>query len=178
MMLLDPVHDWDHIRGPSEAPLTLLEYGDYECPACGELFVVLRDLQVQTAGMRLVYRHYPLSGIHKHAELAAEAAEAASAQGRFWEMHDLLFEHQNALKLEDLVRYAGELNLDVDRFERELKDGTHHERVRQNFIAGVQDGVNGTPGLFLNGVRQQGVFDKQHVREMLGQPPLPRSANG
>jgi protein-disulfide isomerase len=171
MMLLDPVHDWDHIRGPSDAPRTLVEYGDYECPSCGDLFVVLRDLQLQTAGVRLVYRHYPLSGIHKRAEMAAGAAEAASAQGKFWEMHDLLFENQNALKLDDLVRYAGQLELDVDRFKRELKDGTYHERVRQNFIAGVQNGVNGTPGLFLNGVREQGAFDQQHVRDILGLPP-------
>lgn len=173
MMLVDPVHDWDHIRGPADAKLTLVEYGDYECPACGKLFLVLRDLQARTAGLRLVYRHYPLSGIHKHAEMAAEAAEAAGAQGRFWEMHDLLFEHQNALKLKDLVRYAGQLCLDVDRFTRELKDGTYHERVRQNFIAGVQNGVNGTPGLFLNGVREQGVFDEPHVREILDLPPNP-----
>jgi protein-disulfide isomerase len=173
MMLLDPVHDWDHIRGPADARATLVEYGDYECPACGKLFVVLRDLQVDTAGLRLVYRHYPLSGIHKHAEMAAEAAEAASAQGKFWEMHDLLFEHQDALRLEDLVQYAEQLGLDVDRFYRELKDGTYHERVRQNFIEGVQNGVNGTPELFLNGVREQGVFDEQHVREILGLPPNP-----
>jgi protein-disulfide isomerase len=171
MMLLDPIHEWDQTRGSADSRLTLVEYGDYECPACGALFVVLRDLQAHTAELRLVYRHYPLSGIHKHAEMAAEAAEASGAQGRFWEMHDLLFEHQNALKLDDLVRYAGQLGLDVDRFKRELKDGTYHERVRQNFIAGVQNGVNGTPGLFLNGVREQGVFDEQHVREILGLPP-------
>jgi protein-disulfide isomerase len=121
----------------------------------------------------MVYRHYPLSGIHKHAEMAAEAAQAAGAQGKFWEMHDLLFENQSALKLDNLVRYAGQLNLDVDRFKRELKDGIYHERVRQNFIAGVQNGVNGTPGLFLNGVREQGAFDEQHVREILGLPANP-----
>jgi len=171
MLLLDPVHEWDHTRGPADAFKTLVEYGDYECPECGRVFGLLRDLQAHTRGLRLVYRHYPLSGIHKHAQLAAEAAEAANAQGRFWEMHDLLFEHQNAVKQEDLVQYARQLHLDVARFERELKEGTYREKVRQNFIAGVQNGVNGTPGLFLNGVREQGKFDEAHVREILGLPP-------
>lgn len=171
MTLLDPVHEWDHARGPQDAPFTLVEYGDYECPECGRLFRILRDLQGQMdARLRLVYRHYPLSGIHKHAQMAAEAAEAAGAQGRFWEMHDLLFENQQALSRGDLVRYAEKLELDVDRFRRELKEATYRERVRQNFIAGVQNGVNGTPGLFLNGIREQGVFDEHHVREILGVP--------
>jgi protein-disulfide isomerase len=169
--LLDPVHEWDHATGPEQAPFTLVEYGDYECPDCGRLFGVLRDLQGQLSGrLRLVYRHYPLSGIHKHAQMAAEAAEAAAAQGRFWEMHDLLFQNQRALDRRDLVRYAEQLGLDVDRFRRELKAGTHRERVRQNFIAGVQNSVNGTPGLFLNGVREQGVFDEPYVRDLLGMP--------
>src|SRR5262245_28489769 len=104
MLLLDPVHDWDHMRGPADAQATLVEYGDYECPACGRVFALLRDMQAHTSGLKLVYRHYPLSGIHKQAELAAEAAEAAGAQGRFWEMHDRLFENQNALGRHDLLR--------------------------------------------------------------------------
>jgi formate-nitrite transporter family protein len=98
LMLLNPVHEWDHIRGPADAPFTLVEYGDYECPACGDLFKTLQSVQQECGTrLRLVYRHYPLSGIHKHAQMAAEAAEAAAAQGHFWEMHDLLFEHQDAL---------------------------------------------------------------------------------
>jgi protein-disulfide isomerase len=173
MTLLDPVHEWDHVRGAGDAPFTLVEYGDYECPDCGRLFCLLRSLQGQLdVRLRLVYRHYPLSGIHKHAQMAAEAAEAASAQGRFWEMHDLLFENQGALKGKDLVRYAERLGLDAGRFRRELKDGTYRERVRQNFIAGVQNGVNGTPGLFLNGIREQGVFDERYVRDILGMASL------
>lgn len=178
MTLLDPVHEWDHAQGPADAALTLVEYGDYECPACGRLFYLLKDLQADSdLRLRLVYRHYPLSGIHKHAQLAAEASEAASAQGRFWEMHELLFENQGALKRDDLLRYAGQLDLDVDRFEKELKAGTYHEAVRQDFIAGVQNGVNGTPGLFLNGVREQGEFDEQHVRAILGIPLTGRAGN-
>lgn len=168
MILLDEVHEWDHTRGPAEAVFTLVEYGDYECPDCGRLFDMLQRLQGELNGrLRLIYRHYPLSGIHKHAQMAAEAAEAANAQGRFWEMHDLLFENQTALDRHDVGKYAEQLGLDMDRFRHELKEGTHRERVRQNFIAGVQNGVNGTPGLFLNGVREQGVFDEQFVRKLL-----------
>jgi protein-disulfide isomerase len=166
--LLDPVHDWDHTKGADGAEFTLVEYGDYECPDCGRLFVTLKSLQAELGGrLRLVYRHYPMSGIHKRAEMAAEAAEAAGAQDRFWEMHDLLFEHQQALTRDDLLRYAAQLHLDVDRVKRELKEQTYSERVRQNFIAGVKNGVNGTPGLFLNGIREQGVFDEAFVRELL-----------
>jgi len=172
LMLLNPVHQWDHIRGPADAPLTLVEYGDYECPDCGHLFGILQGLQQEfSTRLRLVYRHYPLSGIHKHAEMAAEAAEAAGAQGRFWEMHDLLFQHQDALDEKDLLRYAGQLGLDVDRFHRELKQGSNAERVQQDFIAGVQNGVNGTPGLFLNGVRQPGPFDQPALIALLKSVP-------
>ncbi len=172
MTLLDPVRDSDHIKGPANAPFTLVEYGDYECPDCGRLFYLLRSLQSEyPERLRLVYRHYPLSGIHKHAEMAAEAAEAAGSQGHFWEMHDLLFENQNALKRDDLIGYAGQLGLDADRVRHQLKDGTYREMVRQDFIEGVQNGVNGTPGLFLNGVREQGAFDEQFLRNILGVPP-------
>ncbi len=168
LMLLNPVHEWDHIRGPENAAFTLVEYGDYECPACGDLFNTLQSVQQEFGTrLRLVYRHYPLSGIHKHAQMAAEAAAAAAAQGRFWEMHDLLFEHQDALELKHLLRYAEQLGLDVNRFHRELKEGTYAERVRQDFIAGVQNGVNGTPGLFLNGVRQPGAFDQPALTALL-----------
>ena len=172
LLLLNPVHDWDHIRGPADAAFTLVEYGDYECPACGRLFRILQALQQEfSTCLRLVYRHYPLSGIHKHAQMAAEAAEAAGAQGGFWEMHDLLFEHQNALEEKQLLRYAEQLDLDVDRFRRELKQGTYAERVRQGFIAGVQNGVNGTPGLFLNGVLQPGSLDQRDLIALLKAVP-------
>ncbi len=166
--LLDPVHEWDHAKGPEQAEFTLVEYGDYECPDCGRLFAMLKNLQGElSTRLRLVYRHYPMSGVHKRAQMAAEAAEAAGAQGRFWEMHALLFEHQQALKMDDLLRYAGQIDLDVSRMKRELKQESFSERVRKDFIAGVKNGVNGTPGLFLNGVRQQGVFDEAYVRSLL-----------
>jgi len=169
MKLLNPVHEWDHTTGPAEAQFTLVEYGDYQCSNCGRLFGVLRHLQAELGSrLRVVYRHYPLSGVHKQAQAAAEAAEAAGAQGRFWEMHDLLFENQGALERKHLLNYAERLALDVDRFRQELKAETYGERVRKDFIAGVQNGVKGTPGLFLNGVRELGEFDERRVRALLG----------
>jgi protein-disulfide isomerase len=158
----------DHTRGPEDAPYSLVEYGDYECPGCGRLYVILRDLQQDIASrLRIVFRHYPLSGLHHHAQQAAEAAEAAGAQGKFWEMHTLLFERQQALRTQDLIRYAEELTLDVERFRDELKTGMYSERVRADFLAGVQNGVYGTPGLFLDGVRYDGEWDKESLRSLL-----------
>jgi protein-disulfide isomerase len=166
--LLLPIHDDDHVHGPASADLTLVEYGDYECPDCGRLFVIIRDLQA-TLGerLRIVYRHYPLSGIHPQAQEAAEAAEAASAQGRFWEMHDLLFQNQNSLKYKSLLTYGESLSLDMDRFRRELKKEVYQERVREDFRRGVQNGVHGTPGLFLNGVRHDGAWDRDTLFQKL-----------
>jgi len=166
--LLLPIRPIDHVHGPEDAPYTLVEYGDYECPDCGRLFVILRDLQRDNdSRLRIVFRHYPLSGVHHHAQQAAEAAEAAGAQGKFWEMHTLLFERQQALQTKDLIRYAGELGLDVERFRDELKRGKYSERVRADFLAGVQNGVYGTPGLFLNGVRYDGRWDQESLRGLL-----------
>jgi protein-disulfide isomerase len=166
--LLLPIRALDHAHGPEDAPYTLVEYGDYECPDCGRLYVALRELQHDIASrLRVVFRHYPLSGIHHHAQQAAEAAEAAGAQGKFWEMHTLLFERQGALHTKDLIRYAGELGLDVERFRNELKNQTYSEKVRADFIAGVQNGVNHTPGLFLNSVRYDGNLDKGSLGSLL-----------
>ena len=159
----------DHVRGRENAPYTLVEYGDYECPDCGRLYVILRDLQRDVASrLRIVFRHYPLSGIHRHAQQAAEAAEAAGSQGKFWEMHTQLFERQEALRTKDLIRYAEELTLDVERFRDELKKKRYSERVRADFLAGVQNGVYGTPSLFLNGVRYDGDWGKESLLRLLG----------
>ncbi len=159
--LLLPIHAEDHVYGTESAPFTLVEYGDYECPDCGRLFSIIHELQT-TLGerLRIVYRHYPLGGIHPEAQEAAEAAEAAGTQGRFWEMHDLLFQNQNALKRKNLLAYAGNLGLDTDRFSRELKKRVYEDRVREDFRRGVQNGVYKTPGLFLNGVRHDGAWDR------------------
>ena len=166
--LLLPIHDEDHVHGPAAARYTLVEYGDYECPECGRLFQIIRDLQA-TLGERLqiVYRHYPLSGIHPHAQEAAEAAEAAGAQGRFWEMHDLLFQNQNSLKRKDLLAYGEALSLDTDRLRNELQREVYRDRVREDFRRGVQNGVYGTPGLFLNGVRYDGAWDRDTLLQKL-----------
>ena len=168
--LLLPIHADDHVYGTEEALYTLVEYGDYECPACGELFLIIRDLQT-TLGerLRIVYRHYPLGGIHPEAQEAAEAAEAAGAQGHFWEMHDLLFQNQNALKRKNLMAYAERLGLDRDRFGRELKKRVYEQRVREDFRRGVQNGVYKTPGLFLNGVRHDGAWDRDTLLQTLTQ---------
>lgn len=166
--LLLPIRSMDHAHGPEDAPYTLVEYGDYECPDCGRLYVTLRDLQSETASrLRFVFRHYPLSGVHQHAQQAAEAAEAAGAQGKFREMHMLLFERQQALRTKDLIGYAKELGLDVERFRNELKNQVYSDRVRADFIAGVQNGVNHTPGLFLNDVRYNDPWDREALQSAL-----------
>jgi len=154
-----PVSENDHWRGAADAPVTLVEYGDYECPYCGSASPFLRGLQRQFGdGLRVVFRNFPRIEIHPHAQHAAEAAEAAGAQGKFWEMHDYLFAHQQALEYADLIRYAGDLGLDIDRFARELHDHVYAARVRDDFDSGVRSGVSQTPTFFLNGVRQGGVF--------------------
>jgi protein-disulfide isomerase len=127
--------------------------------------MVLRDLQSEIASrLRIVFRHYPLSGIHHHAQ---QAAEAAGVQGKFWEMHALLFERQQALHTKDLIRYAEELTLDVERFRIELKNETHSDRERADFVAGVQNGVYRTPGLYLNGVRYDSEWGQESLRSLL-----------
>ena len=153
-----PVPGRDHIQGPGDAPVMLLEYGDYECPYCGEAHPVVKEIQ-QRFGNRLcfAFRNFPLANSHPHAERAAEAAEAAGAQGRFWEMHDLLYENQEALEDEDLARYAAALRLDVERFMSEVLSGAHQARVREDFRNGARNGVNGTPSFFINGARYDGV---------------------
>lgn len=158
--LTRPLTNIDHITGPANAAVTLVEYGDYECPYCGMTHPIVKDiLRYFDNQLRFAYRHFPLSRIHPHAESAAEAAEAAGAQGSFWPMHDLLFEHQNALEYRDLLAYAAALNLDLRRFSVELETGVHTARVREDFLSGVHSGVNGTPTFFINGARYDGNFD-------------------
>jgi protein-disulfide isomerase len=166
--LLLPIQPEDHVQGEPDAANTLVEYGDYECPECGRLFTVIRELQRELGPrLRIVFRQYPRSGVHPHAQMAAEAAEAAGAQGRFWEMHDLLFEHQNALRRRDLLRYGERLGLDLKRFRHELEEHVYEDRVREDFRRGVQNGVFSTPGLFLNGVRYAGPVDRESIRREL-----------
>jgi protein-disulfide isomerase len=158
--LLLPVAERDHVRGPRNAPVTLVEYGDYECPYCGIAHPTVLALRKELGdGLCFVYRHFPLTSAHPHAQHAAEAAEAAGAQGRFWEMHDVLFENQHALGDRDLVEYAGAVGLDVPRFVREMTGHAHAARVREDFMSGARSGVNGTPTFFVNGLRHDGPHD-------------------
>jgi protein-disulfide isomerase len=150
----------DHIQGPTDAAVTLVEYGDYECPHCGRAYPIVKAILRQMGPrLRFVYRNFPLRESHPHAEQAAEAAEAAAAQGKFWEMHDRLFERQFALEGEHLIEYAGDLGLDVARFRKELGSGVYAPRVREDFRSGVTSGVNGTPTFFINGVRHDDSWD-------------------
>ena len=158
--LAPPVSDRDHVQGPPAAPVTLLEYGDYQCPACGLAYPVVKELQAQLgARLRFVFRNFPIATMHPYAEHAAEAAEAAGAQGRFWEMHDVLYENQDALADDDLVQNAVTLGLDSARFSGELTQHTHAARVREDFMSGARSGVNGTPTFFINGFRHDASFD-------------------
>jgi protein-disulfide isomerase len=164
VLALPVSEDRDHIQGPADAPVTLVEYGDYQCPYCGAAHLVVKRLQDRLEDeLRFVFRNFPLTTVHPRAEIAAEAAEAAGAQGHFWEMHDLLFEHQDHLHDEDLMLYAKTIGLDVERFAEELAAGVYAPRVREDFMSGVRSGVNGTPTFFVNGVRHDGPFDAQSL---------------
>ena len=149
----------DHIRGPQDAPLTLLEYGDYECPYCGQAESVVRELLADFGDLRYVWRHLPLNDVHPRAQLAAEAAEAAGAQGRFWEMHDLLLDHQDELTLRDLLRHAETLGLDPDRFREYLRKRKGASRIAEDVESADLSGVSGTPTFFINGRRHYGAYD-------------------
>lgn len=155
-----PVTRRDHIRGRFDAPVTLVEYGDYECPFCGQAHAVVQAVEQEMGEqLRFVFRNFPLANMHPHAEHAAEAAESAGAQGRFWEMHDLLYENQDALDDRDLANYAAELGLDVRRVLSDIVSGAHSNRIRQDFIGGVRSDVNGTPTFFINDMRYDGPRD-------------------
>jgi NhaA family Na+:H+ antiporter len=169
--LSPPVGDQDHVQGPQDAPVTLVEYGDYECPYCREVGPIIRELREQFGDrLRYVFRHFPITTMHPQAQLAAEAAEAAGAQGRFWEMHHLLLKQGEALDQGHLVQLAAELGLDTDRFERELNEHVYADRVRQDFLSGVHSGANGTPAFFLNGVRYDGAWDVDSLRAEIQKP--------
>ena len=158
--LVDPVDpDRDHIRGPAESLVTVVEYGDFECPYCGQAEPVVRELLADFGEVRYVWRHLPLTDVHPRAQLAAEAAEAAASQGKFWPMHDLLLNRQQDLRPTDLIRYAGELGLDVERFREELRDHTQAPKIAEAIESASLSGVSGTPTFFINGQRHYGAYD-------------------
>ena len=155
-----PVSERDHVQGPATALVTLVEYGDYECPYCGQAHPIVKELQERLGDrLRFVFRNFPLTNAHPHAAHAAEAAEAAAAQGKFWEMHDYLYEHQRTLDDPRLLQAAAQLGLDTARFQQEMGAHTHAARVREDFLSGVRSDVNGTPSFFVNGVRHDESYD-------------------
>jgi Na+/H+ antiporter NhaA len=173
---VDPTRD--HIRGPADAPLTLVEYGDFECPFCGRATGVVSELRKRFGDeLRYVFRHLPLTDVHRHAELAARAAEAAAAQGRFWEMHDVLFAHQDELETEDLLGYADEIDIDVEQFARELGDEHRAERIREDVAGAEASGARGTPTFFVGERRHVGAYDAatlaRELDESRAAPPIP-----
>jgi protein-disulfide isomerase len=165
-----PIAGRDHLQGSIDAPILLLEYGDFECPYCGAAYPEIKKVQ-KKLGDRLcfAFRNFPLVNAHPHALRAAEAAEAAAAQGKYWEMHDMLYENQQALEDEDLAQYATSLGLDAARLIAELDARTYEARVREDFQAGARGGVNGTPTLFINGVHHQGGYDAESLLAALMQ---------
>jgi protein-disulfide isomerase len=160
--------DRDHVLGPADAPVTLVEYGDFECPNCGIAYpIVASILQRIGDSIRFAYRHFPLTQLHPHAQHAAEMAEAAGSRGKFWAMHDMLFQNQDALEDEDLISYAVRLGVHPDWAAQALATHTFAPRVREDFMSGVRSGVNGTPTFFINGVRHDGPWDEPTLLEAL-----------
>jgi protein-disulfide isomerase len=180
--LAEPVDpDRDHLRGPIDAPVTVVEYGDFQCPYCGRAEPAVRELLAGQGDVRYVWRHLPLTPVHPDAALAAEASEAAAAQGAFWPMHDLLLDRQDHLHVKDLLRYAAELGLDVERFKDDLREHRNAGRVADDVQSAELSGVSGTPTFFVNGRRHYGAYDVTTLRkavatararvEVASQPP-------
>jgi protein-disulfide isomerase len=170
VLTMPVAEDRDHIQGPADAAVTLVQYGDYECPYCGEAYPIIKEVQARLGdSLRFVFRNFPITTSHPHAERAAEVAEAAAAQGKFWEMHDLLYENQRRLRDEDLHTYAERLGLDVELFDKEMADHAHAERVREDFMSGVRSGVNGTPTFYINGVRHDDSYETEVLLDALEQ---------
>ena len=169
--LIPPVSDRDHSKGPEDSRVTLVEYGDYECPYCGQAENSVHEIQERTGdAVRLVFRHFPNRTVHPHARMAAEAAEAAGEQGKFWEMHDLLFAHQDHLEDYDIFDYARELDLDMEQFETAINEHTHSKKIREDFRSGIESGVQGTPTWFINGSRYDGAWDPESLLEAVRKP--------
>jgi protein-disulfide isomerase len=168
MSLVNPVSAADHVQGPANAKVTLVEYGDYQCPHCGAAYQIIKAVQKHLgARMRFVFRNFPLNQAHPYAELAAEAAEAAGAQDKFWEMHDALFENQQQLGQPLIEALVKRLKLDAAQFETDLETRKFQSRVKHDFMGGVRSGVNGTPGLFINGERYDESWDEESLSAAL-----------
>jgi protein-disulfide isomerase len=163
-----PVSPHDHIQGKDTSSLTLVEYGDYECPYCGQAYPIIKQVQKRLGPkLRFVFRNFPVTQVHPHAQQAAEAAECAATQNKFWEMHDYLYEHQQALDDKHLEKYAGELGLDLARFKNDMSMHVHAARVREDFLGGVHSGVNGTPTFYIDNIRYNGSWDLETLLKTL-----------
>jgi protein-disulfide isomerase len=170
MKRVDDIGPDDHVRGPQDAALTLIEYGDFQCPYCARAHAALTELTAEMQGIRLVFRHLPLSDLHPLAELAAEAAEAAGSQGKFWDMHDVLFEQQREVMDEqDLAELAESLELDIGRFRADVQERRHRARVQRDLERAHHDGASGTPSFYINGVRYQGDSDRDSLEQALSE---------
>jgi len=162
------INSKDHILGNPNATLELIEYGDYECPFCGRAYPILKDIKQKLDGdIKFVFRNFPLSKIHPHAFMAAVATEAAARQGKFWEMHDIVFENQRSLDEENILRFASLLGLDTDRFREDLQDKLLVEKVEKDFESGLRSGVNRTPSFFINGEKFEGDWATGELLEYL-----------
>jgi protein-disulfide isomerase len=171
-----PVGSEDHAQGPEAADLVLVEYGDYQCPYCGEAYPIVKQVQEHFGGrLRFVFRNFPLGELHPHAHAAAETAEFAGANGKFWEMHDLLFENQMLMDDQLFVTLAQRLELPVTALESALRDREFEKRVRDDFRGGVRSGVNGTPTFFINGLRHDGSYDFKTLVVAIDPAPRKRS---
>ncbi len=158
----------DHVEGGGNAAVTLVEYGDYECSYCGQAYSIVKKVQEKMGDkLQFVFRNFPLTQVHPHAEKAAEASEIAAAQGKFWEMHDVLYENQNSLDEASLKDYAEQIGLDADEFAADLDGGKYEEKVRADFMGGVENAVNGTPSFFINGERLDGSWDYESLLDAL-----------
>ena len=168
--LTSPVSARDHAQGPENAPLTLVEYGDYQCPYCGAAYPVVKQVQKALGKkLRFVFRNFPLTQMHPYALVAAEAAEAAALQGKFWEMHDIIYENQSMLEPEQLLVWAKELGLDLAKFETAIRKGEVTKRIKEDRTSGIASGVNGTPCFFINGTRYDGAPDYESLLAALGE---------
>lgn len=158
----------DHSSGSKDATITLVEYGDYECPHCARAYPIVKKVQEKMGDkMRFVFRNFPLTQMHPNALHAAEASEIADKQGKYWQMHDVLYENQDALDDESLKSYAGQIGLDAGKFAADLDNDTYEEKVREDFMGGVESGVNGTPTFFINGERFDGSWEYENLLEAL-----------
>lgn len=157
----------DHVRGAPDGRVTLVEYGDFQCPYCGDAYPVVKAVLADYHWLRFVFRHMPLADLHPRAPAAAEAAEAAAAQDRFWDMHDRLFEHQHALGDDELREHAAALGLDGERFDRELREGIHRARVEEDLRGGAESGIPSTPRFFVNGAMHLGSANEAELRRVI-----------